>query len=64
MLQALDWRDRGLMKGRPMLLLLLLRVPQLPLRLAYAGVMPISEMVGEEATELAEEVVPNSLWVD
>lgn len=49
------------MKGSPIALLM---VPQLPLRLVVMGVMPISEMVGEDVTELADEVLPKSRCVD
>lgn len=61
MLQPLDCRERGLIEGRPMALLM---VPQLPLRLEVTGVMPISEMVGDEVTELADDVLPKRRWVE
>lgn len=56
MLQPLDCRERGLIiEGRPMALFM---VPQLPLRFEVTGVMPISEMVGDDVTELADDVLP------
>lgn len=57
MLHPLLVRDSGL--SWPALRFRVARLPRL-----VAGVMPISNIVGEDVTELADDVLPNSLCVD